>query len=210
MSWDSLAPWYRGLEYAAFGHALERCRERFLTQAAEARDILVIGDGDGRFLARLAAAAPHARIDAIDGSRTMITLSHRRLGDETTRVRLTCSDIRRASLPPAAYDLVVTHFFLDCFDEESLPSVARAIAAAAKPNARWLLSEFQQRDKGPMRVIGGLLIAVMYLFFGVTTGLRARKIPQYAPLLASEGFRLEQRQYFWRGLFTAQLWRRDF
>ena len=52
MNADRIARSYRWLEYAAFGVALERARFDFLRCAAEARRVLILGEGDGRFLAR--------------------------------------------------------------------------------------------------------------------------------------------------------------
>src|ERR1019366_5450931 len=50
---DRIAGCYRWLEYAGFGRALEHRREAFLSEVAEARRVLVLGDGDGRALAAL-------------------------------------------------------------------------------------------------------------------------------------------------------------
>ena len=43
---------------------LERCRFRFLSQCSQARHVLVLGDGDGRFTAHLLAANPTLQVDA--------------------------------------------------------------------------------------------------------------------------------------------------
>ena len=53
MNADRIASGYRWLEYAAFGLALEQARFDFLSRAAGARRVLILGEGDGRFLARL-------------------------------------------------------------------------------------------------------------------------------------------------------------
>ena len=53
MNADPIASSYRWLEYAAFGLALEHARFDFLSHAAAARRVLILGEGDGRFLARL-------------------------------------------------------------------------------------------------------------------------------------------------------------
>lgn len=79
MNADPLAASYRWLEYAAFGRALERCRFEFLQRAVAARRILILGEGDGRFLARLVECHPHAEIVIVDSSARMLDLARRRL-----------------------------------------------------------------------------------------------------------------------------------
>jgi len=43
MNWDSIARWYRWLEYLGFGRALEDRREAFLSDVADARRVLALG-----------------------------------------------------------------------------------------------------------------------------------------------------------------------
>ena len=51
MNCDGIARCYRWLEYGMFGRALEQTRLEYLELAANARHCLILGDGDGRFLA---------------------------------------------------------------------------------------------------------------------------------------------------------------
>ena len=62
MNADPIASSYRWLEYAAFGLALENARFDFLSHAAAARRVLILGEGDGRFLARLLRCNRQARV----------------------------------------------------------------------------------------------------------------------------------------------------
>ena len=75
MNCDRIARWYRWIEYAGFGRTLERRRQAFLSDLADARRVLALGDGDGRALAPLLAAAPYARVDYIDVSARMLELA---------------------------------------------------------------------------------------------------------------------------------------
>ena len=206
MSWDLVARWYRPLEYAVFGRSLERCREHFIPQISEAALVLIVGDGDGRFLARFAAAAPKAIIDAVDISPGMIALARARTN--RANVSFHCADATEAHFEQASYDLIATHFFLDCFDERSLATLVQRLAQATAPGSRWVISEFQQPPHGVWKYAGRLLIATMYLFFRLTTRLNARHIPHYGPLLEAAGFQLETRRTFSGGLLAAELWRR--
>ena len=134
MNCDRIARRYRWFEYAGFGRELERRREAFLSDVSDTRRVLALGDGDGRALAALLAAAPNACVDYIDVSACMLALARARAGAEHVNYR--CEDARAAPLPIAQYDLIVTHFFLDCFDETELEPLIARLANAASPQAR--------------------------------------------------------------------------
>ena len=195
MNCDHIAPWYRWIEYAGCGRALERRRKAFLSDVSDARRVLTLGDGDGRALAALLAAAPHACVDYIDVSSRMLALARARAGTEHVVYRK--EDARTAALPTAEYDLIVTHFFLDCFDETDLDPLIARLARAATPQARWLISEFRGN---------GGLVRVLYVFFRIATGLRTRRLVDHHPILKRHGFRLMRREDSWRGLLASELW----
>jgi len=195
---DRIARWYRWFEYAGFGRALEHRREAFLGEVANARRVLVLGDGDGRALTDLVAAAPLARIDCVDVSVRMLELARGRAG--TARVSYRNDDALTTPLPSAEYDWIVTHFFLDCFDEEDQARLVARIARAATPQARWLVSEFRKP---------GLLVRALYLFFHATTGLKTRRLVDHHPLFQHHGFHLTRCESAWRGLLASELWIRD-
>jgi SAM-dependent methyltransferase len=96
---DRIARWYRWFEYAGFGRALERRREAFLSEVADARRVLALGDGDGRALATLLEIAPNAYVDYMDVSATMLELARTRAGTER---RLSVRSARTALLPEAS------------------------------------------------------------------------------------------------------------
>jgi SAM-dependent methyltransferase len=195
MNCDRIARWYRWFEYAGFGRALERRRETFLSDVADAQRVVALGDGDGRALTALLAAAPHACIDYIDISAQMLELARARAGTEHVNYR--CEDARTAPLPAAEYDLIVTHFFLDCFDELELDPLIARLAGAAAPQARWLISEFRGN---------GWLVRTLYFFFHIATGLRTRRLVDHHSLLKRHGFRLVRHADSWRGLLASELW----
>ena len=195
MNCDRIAPWYRWLEYAGFGRALERRRAAFLGEVADARRVLALGDGDGRALSVLLAAAPKARIDYIDVSAEMLKLARARAGDQ--RVAYRCEDARTAPLPAAEYDVIVTHFFLDCFEGPDMELLTSRISGAARPEARWIVSEFRKP---------GWFVQALYFFFRITTGLRTRSLMDHHPFLERNGFRLKCSESAWRGRLASEVW----
>jgi Trans-aconitate methyltransferase len=78
MNCDRLARWYRWAEYGAFGRALEKRRFYFLDTLSAPRRVLMLGEGDGRFLQALARRHPGAVIDYVDSSARMLALAQGR------------------------------------------------------------------------------------------------------------------------------------
>ena len=205
MNCDRIAPWYRWFEYIGFGRELERRRFAFLPEVSNARRILVLGDGDGRFLKRLVECARGAQVDYLDSSAAMLQRAQRNAGDRATYLH---ADALVAELPAGTYDLIVTHFFLDCFDRPDAERLVARIVRSARPESRWLISEFRQQANGWQAVWGWIWLRTLYLFFGVTTGLKTRQLVDHHPLLAQAGYRIEHAESARFGLLSSELWTR--
>ncbi len=210
---DRVAAIYRPGEYLTFGPLLERCRFSFVPELAVSRRALVLGDGDGRFLARLLASAPELRAHAVDASPAMLRrLQARaaRLG-AANRLTATCTDIRRfataGSSSPDVYDLVATHFFLDCLTPAETDALALSLRPRLAPGAFWVVSEFEVPDAGRLRAaFSRVTISGLYAAFRVLTGLRVRRIPPWRNSLARAGFTRRSSRSFLGGLLVAELW----
>lgn len=190
MNCDPIAHWYRWLEYSAFGSALRRRREAFLFDLGNPQNVLILGDGDGRFLQSFAALYPQARIDAIDLSEKMIELAQSRVPSATFHL----GDAREFAFEKE-YDLAAAHFFFDCFETAELSRILQRIRTRS-----WLISEFRNtRWSWP-------ILRSLYFFFRLTTGLRTNVLPDHRTTLEKLGFRLEKERTSLAGLLTSQLW----
>jgi hypothetical protein len=110
--------------------------------------------------------------------------------------------------PVADCDLIVTHFFLDCFPPAMLDAVVERLASAASPTARWLLADFQEAPQGWRRGRSRLLLAAMYAAFRCATRLPARRLTPPDPALAARGFTLRARSSYSQGLIRSDWWER--
>jgi len=199
---DRVARLYRWSEYATFGPLLSRCRFEFLSSAKEAQRALVLGDGDGRFTAALLASSPEVIVDAVDQSSEMLRLLSTRCASE--RVHTHCIDAMRFHLH-GPYDLITTHFFLDCLSTNDVEALALRIAANSAPNARWLISDFDI-PAGILRWPARLLVRSLYLAFRVLTGLRIQQLPPWRQALEEAGFHCQQSVPRMGGILVAELW----
>jgi ubiquinone/menaquinone biosynthesis C-methylase UbiE len=212
VSFDSVAPAYRALETIAFGGDLQRARGACLDEIGTPRRALIVGEGNGRFLCELLRLHPNIAVDCVDESRRMLELARerieRRLPADATRVRFLQHDITSWCPPEASYDLIVTHFFLDCFSEARIADIVNRLSRAATPNATWLLADFSVPAQGFARIRACVWLAAMYRFFRFTSGIEATELEDPSPFLRTAGFALASQHLFRSGMVKSQLWRR--
>lgn len=207
-NFNRLAGIYRWLEYLTFGPFLWRCRIHFLPQLAHCRRALILGDGDGRFTAHLLRENPRLEVTAVDGSPRMIQSLRRASERHAARLRTEVADLRTwkpADL--AEYDLVVTHFFLDCLTSREVRDLAARLAPAIVPNALWLVSEFAIPPTVFGRTVAAPLVWLLYRAFRLITNLRQRSLPDHGAALAECGWSLQLEEAHLNGLLLSQLWR---
>jgi SAM-dependent methyltransferase len=225
-NFDRIARPYRWFEYFSFGPMLERCRLYRIPQLISARRALVLGDGDGRFLARLLTRNPHLHADVVDQSPAMLRLLASRvaavraldriqvhqsdaltfnphpIGDRTESRGLRPKHVCTDGQP---YDAVITHFFLDCFTTDEVLALAAKIHPHLAPNARWIVSEFAI-PPGLAALPAKSIVQSLYFAFRLLTGLRTHTLPDYASALTCAGLTLEDRKTFLSGLLVSDSW----
>ncbi len=207
-NFDPIAKPYRWLEYLTLGPALQRCRTYFLPSLALQNNALVLGDGDGRFLARLLSLNSHLEADAVDSSAAMLQLLRHNCetASPSAAPRLHTHKVDARNFQPArTYDLVVTHFFLDCLTQSDLKDLVERIVPAMSPQALWLLSDFRIPD-GLFHLPAQLLIRGLYLAFRVLTGLRTMRLPDHKVALTRAGLIPTAVRTSLYGLLTTEVW----
>jgi SAM-dependent methyltransferase len=211
-NFDHIARPYRWMEYLAFGPTLWRCRTYFLPELKNCRNALILGDGDGRFTAALLAAYPLLRADAVDSSATMLRLLTQRVHtaapDASTRLRSHHTDALAYvhGLPEEPrYDLIVTHFFLDCLAQSEVETLTQSVTSHLAPGALWLLSDFRI-PAGPMNIPARALVRSLYLTFRILTGLRVKHLPDHAAALRAADFMQTAQRISLAGTLTTELW----
>jgi SAM-dependent methyltransferase len=206
-----LARAYCWMEYFSFGLYLKQCRELRISEMTASRRALVFGDGDGRFLAALVRHCPKVKVTAVDASREMLCQAAQRLPLEA-HVRLVHADAlacEPARFSEAPFDLVLSHFFFDCFDEAELASLLASVDAAVEDAAIWVVSDFAIPQRIVARQLGMLIVRGLYLVFGLLTGLRTRRLPNHGRVMREAGWVLEDQRGLLLGLLVSERWRRS-
>ena len=208
-NFDPIARPYRLLESLTLGRSLSRTRTEHLPSLTTARRALILGDGDGRFLAALLRINPDVYATAIDSSRAMLHLLATRCAFAADRLTLQQSDalaLLTATSAAPSFDLVTTHFFLDCFTDPQLAQLIPTIRARLIPGALWAVSEFRIPPTGLMRLPARIVVRALYLAFRLLTGLRPTRLPDFARLLRQAGLVPVRTRHRLCGLLTAELW----
>ena len=210
-----LAGVYEGLERLAYGKLLMRARVTFLNELKCAEHVLILGEGDGRFLLKLLRMNPYGSVTVIDNSAGMLRRAEVRVAAERPaarpRVSFRLQDALTAPLTPNTYDALVTHFFLDVFPAPLLGQLVPRLASTLKPGGVWLLADFAapQTLTSPLpRLYSQFMIPLMYTFFRAQTALPASTLAPPQLFLGAVGLNLERSQSFRGGFVYAQSWRK--
>ncbi|HEX4263858.1 MAG TPA: class I SAM-dependent methyltransferase [Verrucomicrobiae bacterium] len=209
MSFNLLAPHYRWIEFVSAGDKLQQCRTALLGRVAKSKRILILGEGNGRFILECRRKLPTAKITCVDASARMLSLARRRLvgqGVSCEEINFICADALAWTPPEREFDLIVTHFFLDCFRREQVEALIAKLARAAAPGANWLLADFQVAPGGLSRHRSRVILWMLYRFFRITTQLPGAELIPPDDFLQRNGFELKKRQVYDWGLLHSDWW----
>ncbi|MGI4761183.1 MAG: methyltransferase [Janthinobacterium lividum] len=196
-----VAFFYDALAGLVFGGALRRAQRATLAAglpAGPAPRVLVLGGGAGWVLSEIWRQRPQAQVLYLEVSAAMLARTRARLRRHPAPPGATV-ELRQgteASLDPSEqFDVLITFFVLDCFPAAALPGALARLQAARQPSAPWLVADFRPARHGWRR---GLL-QLMYWFFNVTVGLRARQLPPWPAELAALGLSPRWEKHFFGG-----------
>lgn len=211
MSFDRLAGHYRWMEAVLVGDLLQRARTQWLSAVQNPRRVLLAGEGPGRMLVACAAAWPRSHFTVVDQSSAMLARARQHWSVRTGKLQVEFrqADLRARWPEPGDFDLIITHFFLDCFNPDELTMVIANLAGAATSRAAWLITDFQVPPRGWRRIRARLILCLAYRFFRLATDISARAITPPDSRLVATGFNLRRRELLNFDLLHADLWARS-
>ncbi len=212
-SFDHLARIYQPLEALTFGGALQAARTACLDALDDADDVLLCGDGDGRFLAALLQRNQTCRATSIDGSEKMLDRAKRRIAevapDRLDVMQWVHADLRTVVLEQDRYDAVVAVFVLDCFAEASLRSLLGRIGTSLHSNGKLYVVDFAPPGPGWRGWRQRLWLCALYRAFELTTDIEAAALVDPRPILRELGFGPARSQAMAGGLLYATVYQRN-
>ena len=203
-TFDLIANFYPLLEQIFFRSTLSRSRRFFARRIMEGNEILLVGEGNGRFLLEMAKQTSSASFTVIDSSTRMLAAAARRIAtvDRCPRIELIHADILEWRSPAAHFDRVVTHFFLDIFTPYSICRVVEKISRLTTEDALWINVDFSSENQGLRQK---LLMWTQYRFFQVFVGIEASRLFDSLPYIRQGGWQILERRSLESGWISAQL-----
>ncbi|MBD2722466.1 class I SAM-dependent methyltransferase [Hymenobacter armeniacus] len=194
---DRVAWCYDALAGLVFGPAQRRAQHAALggLPAAAAPHVLILGGGTGWVLTEVLRHRPLATVLYLEASPNMLARARRRLARECPAAGAQVEfrhGTQEALRPGESFDVLVTFFVLDCIPAPELAGALAQLRQAQRPDAPWLVADFRPARRGWRR----WLLVAMYAFFRLTTGLRARQLPDVRAELTRRGLRPTQEQRF--------------
>jgi ubiquinone/menaquinone biosynthesis C-methylase UbiE len=203
---DLVAPLYPALEQCVFGSCLNRARRAFFDAVVQADRILLVGEGNGRFLTLLLAHKNKGCINVVEKSAVMIRLAKertRKLGEVRCDLEFIETDVLEYS-PADRFDCVVTHFLLDLFNPLAQRSLIRRIAEWTAPSGTWINVDFLPAHT----VRGSILMWLQYAFFRMASRIQARRCFDESTAAAAAGWTVAETIPYIGGLVVAKRYQR--
>lgn len=213
-SFDHLAPVYRLLEYLTMGRALEQVRCRHLADLVDQRRVLIIGEGDGRFLELLLQHNRCGEITVVERSQKMVALCRQRINAHarTRNVEFLIRDAPQACAMlrqrGERFDAIVTLFVLDCFQGRELDTLTQQLAELLRPGGLWVYGDFSIPSSPIARILATAWIGCLYHVFGWVTDIRAQRLESPDPWLRNLHLEPLTERLYNLGMLRAALWRR--
>ncbi len=193
---NKVAGFYDLIQQIAFGNTLVKAAAYFLNKLEKNSRVLILGGGTGKILNYV---GEDIEVDYLDLSKRMISQASAYRSEKIVFIR---GDFLEMQLS-GPYDTVICPFFLDVFCQDNLETVLSKILMLLRPNGRLVVSDFRHTGKKRDRI----LIFLMYLFFRVFSHLESRNLPSIHSTILKNGFRLEDRRFFRKGLIFSHIYR---
>jgi ubiquinone/menaquinone biosynthesis C-methylase UbiE len=174
-SFDNIAWCYELLSYAVFGNSIRRSQVIYFDSIPKSSHVLVIGGGTGWILDELFKAADPGKVTYIESSSRMLELSRNKVGGQyRSRIDFILGT-EESIIITGGYDVVITNYFLDLFEEARLKRVMDSIYLSLNNNGLWIFTDFRKKKNGS--IFNKLLLKMMYLFFRLVCHIEAKSLP---------------------------------
>ena len=208
MNFDRIARFYASLEYLVFGRSLQQVRCSHLAYLAEViplgAEVLVVGDGDGRFFVECVQAWPNCRFVYVERSQNMLRKARQRINREGIDADIRWCHGDALLVGEGKFDVLVTHFVLDCHQGKALESFVQKLAEQVKCKGFWMVSDFDPAATW----WSSHLVSVMYMFFACVASLPRQHLKRPDALIQAQSFSKQRHYSLWQGFIFSDLWRR--
>ncbi|GAB3844627.1 hypothetical protein GCM10028822_02100 [Hymenobacter terrigena] len=203
VGFDRAAWFYDALAAFVFGSSQQAAQRAALHGLpGGAPHVLILGGGTGWVLGEVLRRTPAATVLYLEASPKMLARARARLAHEFPHAvgQVEFRHGTQAALQPTEqFGAIITFFVLDCIPMAELETALAQLRAAQSPAAPWLVADFRPARRGWRH----WLLRLMYLFFRLITGLRAREMPDLRSALGRVGLMAGHPQLFFGGAIEA-------
>lgn len=207
---ERLAPVYPLLERLVYGKRLRSGRLACLPELCNRQNLLLLGEGNGRFLRHLLEQNPSARVTVVEISQRMIASARRKLdANQRARVQWHCQSALDATFAADSFDAVVTHYFFDLFAPAEQTQILHHGLRALRSGGIWQDTEFlPAADTRLTDLRNRALLALSYRFLALFCDFPARTLHCPSVLFHGAGLLLAQERIH-RGQIAARIWQKQ-
>lgn len=194
-NFNRVTSFYDALARVVFGYKLELAQQYFLDEIKTNTRVLIVGGGSGKILECLPENLD-LKIDYVELSEGMTSraMKRKRNGNHVSFKVHDVFEIR------GSYDIIITNFFLDCFEGDKLNNVLTHLNVMLKEEGTWLVTDFSLPTNARQR----MLLWTMHAFFRLMTRLESTKLEDIKGSLARAGLKLRKEELFSKqNIFTA-------
>ena len=182
------------------------------SELENARNILLLGDGNGRFSTHLLSKYPHVKLTSLDASEAMLEQARKRRRKAQLpedRIFNIHQNILKWEATRTKFDAVVAQFFFDGFSSAEISTISQLIHKCLEPNGQLLVSEFHiPSDTRIGNWRARFTIGFLYSIFGLLTGLKVRTLADYKTELTANGFNMEKAVCLSQKTLVSQVFRK--
>lgn len=199
-NFNIIAPIYDVLARVVFGYQLELAQRRFLDDIRADARVLIVGGGTGKILEWLPENSNLA-INYVELSEGMMRHAKQRYKNGN-HVSFCTQDILETK---GDYDVIITNFFLDCFEREKLDNVIAHTHALLKSGGTWLVTDFALPTNAKQR----MLLRTMHTFFKLIASLESTALQDIKGRLGGVGLKLNKEAFFSKQLIFSAVFKKD-
>ena len=188
-----------------FQGSLHSSQIHFLDKLPKLSKALVLGGGTGKFLVALLLSDKVERVVYVDISPGMISKAKDKIQklNLEDKVDFICGGLE--SIPADQYDLICTHYFLDCFGSEQIEEVIQHLKKSLAEDGIWHLTDFYLDSESSF--LRKKFVAFLYFFFRLSCGLNVDKLANFKKIFKEVEFKEIEESFFRRRAFRTALYK---
>ena len=208
---NRIASIYELLGAIAFLGNLRRAQSILLGRVPSNARVLVVGGGTGWFLLKMIKVCQPASIVWIDISDKMINKARKKLVKKAPDFKDRVEFIRKDVFEYASdleFDVVVTHFLLDVFEQKQAEDLAYHLFQHLKKEGTWSFVDFYIPESGVSGFLGRIQVWWLYLFFRLYCRIPGKKLPDFGKVFGPLKMEMVEEKKRWVGTIRSVIYKK--